>query len=38
MYNDMGSAISLANEVASIVVQHPGTYSLTSEDVSFLLS
>ena len=37
-YGDMGSAISLANKVASIVVQHPGTYSLTSEDVNFLLS
>ena len=33
VYNDMGSAIALANKVASIVVQHPGTYSLTSDDI-----
>ena len=33
VYNDMGSAIALANKVASIVVQHPGTYSLTSDDM-----
>lgn len=33
VHNDMGSAIYLANKVASIVVQHPGTYSLTEEDI-----
>jgi D-beta-D-heptose 7-phosphate kinase/D-beta-D-heptose 1-phosphate adenosyltransferase len=37
MFNDMGSAISLANKVASIVVQQPGTYSLTSDDVRSLV-
>jgi sugar/nucleoside kinase (ribokinase family) len=37
MFNDMGSAISLANKVASIVVQQPGTYSLTSDDIGSLL-
>jgi bifunctional ADP-heptose synthase (sugar kinase/adenylyltransferase) len=36
-YDDMGSAISLANKVASIVVQHPGTYSLTSDDIRSLV-
>lgn len=37
IFNDMGSAISLANKVASIVVQQPGTYSLTSDDIGSLL-
>jgi bifunctional ADP-heptose synthase (sugar kinase/adenylyltransferase) len=37
MFNDIGSAISLANKVASIVVQQPGTYSLTSDDVRSLV-
>lgn len=32
-HNDFGMAINLANKVASIVVQHPGTYSLTQEDI-----
>lgn len=33
MYGDVGSGITLANKVAGIVVQHPGTYSLTKEDI-----
>lgn len=36
MFDDLGSAISLANKVASIVVQHPGTYSLSIDDVNKL--
>lgn len=37
VYDDLGSAVSLANKVASIVVQHPGTYSLTSDDIGSLV-
>jgi D-glycero-beta-D-manno-heptose-7-phosphate kinase len=37
VYDDMGASISVANDVASIVVQHPGTYSLTPDDIRSLV-
>ena len=32
-YNDMECAVVLANKVASVVVQYPGTYSITEQDI-----